>query len=181
MWSFTNAAMRRWATLSMMSGVGSIGGGLYMTSCMASSDEDREIQDEYDVGVIGGGVVGLSVARECAVRGYRVVLLEREDVVSAAASSGNSGLGCTGYDAPVGSLERQLLRRSIQLHPTLYRSFGLSYVRRTRENDDIDEFTHVRRCTGTRAKVWIARRGVDARATCQVARGFERKRGRRRS
>ena len=33
----------------------------------------------------------------------------------------------TGYDAPSGSLERRLLRRSIELHPSLYRSFGLSY------------------------------------------------------
>lgn len=44
------------------------------------------------------------------------------------ASSGNSGIGCTGYDAPPGSLERRLLRRSIQLHPQLYRSLGLSYA-----------------------------------------------------
>ena len=32
----------------------------------------------HDVLVIGGGVVGLAVARECAVRGYSVLLLERE-------------------------------------------------------------------------------------------------------
>lgn len=36
-------------------------------------------------------------------------------------------MGCTGYDAPVHSLERKLLRRSIQLHQNLYRSFGLSH------------------------------------------------------
>ena len=82
----------------------------------------------FDVAVIGGGVVGLAVARECAVRGASVVLLEREDALAAGASSGNSGLGCTGYDAPVGSLERRLLRRSIARHPQLYRSFGLSCV-----------------------------------------------------
>ena len=79
----------------------------------------------YDVGVIGGGIVGLAVARECAVRGYSVVLLEKEETVAAGASSGNSGLGCTGYDAPFGSLEQILLRRSIRLRPALYRSFGL--------------------------------------------------------
>lgn len=53
-------------------------------------------------------------------------VVEREDSVAAGASSGNSGLGCTGYDAPVGSLERRLLRRSIRIHQNLYRSFGLS-------------------------------------------------------
>lgn len=38
----------------------------------------------------------------------------------------SSGLGHTGYDAPHNSLEERLLRRSIQRHANLYRSFGLS-------------------------------------------------------
>lgn len=93
---------------------------------MQQSAEGRTADSPYDVLVIGGGVVGLSIARECAVRGVSVALVEREDDWAAGASSGNSGIGCTGYDAPVGSLERQLLRRSIQRHPELMRSFGLS-------------------------------------------------------
>jgi glycine/D-amino acid oxidase-like deaminating enzyme len=94
----------------------------------------------FDVAVVGGGVVGLAVAREMAVRGRTVVLLEREDALAAGASSGNSGIGCTGYDAPVGSLERRLLRRAIQLHPSLLRSFGMSYE-------------HVRKC-GSLVVAW---------------------------
>lgn len=82
----------------------------------------------YDAAVVGGGVVGLAVAQSLAVRGASVAVLEREDSVINAASSGNSGLGCTGYDAPVGSLEQQLLRRAISLHPPLMRAFGLSYA-----------------------------------------------------
>jgi glycerol-3-phosphate dehydrogenase len=81
----------------------------------------------YDAVVVGGGVVGLSVARELAVAGQKVVVLEKEHALVTGASGGNSGLGCTGYDAPEGSLERRLLRRSIQRHPNLYRSLGLSY------------------------------------------------------
>lgn len=66
------------------------------SSATRGQDVDDDVYDDvYDVGIVGGGIVGLSVARECAVRGYSVVLLEREDVVSAAASSGNSGLGCS--------------------------------------------------------------------------------------
>ena len=84
--------------------------------------------ERYDAAVIGGGVIGLSVLRELAVRGHRVVLLEKEPhLVAGAASSGNSGIGCTGYDAPAGTLERALLRRSIQLHPELMRTLGLRY------------------------------------------------------
>eukprot|EP01084_Bolivina_argentea_P062276 113867_1 len=81
-----------------------------------------------DVIVIGGGIVGLSVCRQLLLHNQKVILLEKENNLGASpATSGNSGLGCTGYDAPQGSLERQLLRRSIQLHPQLYKSFGLSY------------------------------------------------------
>lgn len=82
----------------------------------------------YDAIVIGGGLVGLSIARTLALLHQSVALIEAAPQPAASpASSGNSGIGCTGYDAPSGSLERRLLRRSIELHPTLYRSFGLSY------------------------------------------------------
>ena len=82
---------------------------------------------DFDALVIGGGVVGLAVTQALASRGVKVCMLEKENAVAAGASSGNTGLGHTGYDSPVGSLERRLLRRSIQLHQELYRSFGLSY------------------------------------------------------
>ena len=86
----------------------------------------REAQ-EADVVVIGGGVVGLACARECAVRGKSVIVVEKEGCVAAGATSGNSGIGCTGYDAPRGSLESRLLRRSIQRHQNLYRFIMQQY------------------------------------------------------
>ena len=105
-------------------------------------DEEEKTGEKktYDVSIIGGGVVGLAVAREVAVRGYSVVVFEKSDTIASGASSGNSGLGHTGYDAPRGSLERALLGRSIQRHPSLYRSFGLSYE-------------HVRKC-GSLVVAW---------------------------
>jgi len=97
-------------------------------------------QAVFDVAVVGGGLVGLAVAREIAARGSSVVVLERENAVAASASSGNTGLGHTGYDAPVGSLERRLLRQAVSLHPSLYRSFGL-------------DLRHVRKC-GSLVVAW---------------------------
>jgi len=93
----------------------------------ASSDQTSSGQQIHDTIVIGGGVVGLAVGRELAVRGYSCLLLEKDHAICTGASSGNSGIGCTGYDAPAGSLEQRLLRRSILRHPNLYRSLGLSY------------------------------------------------------
>jgi glycerol-3-phosphate dehydrogenase len=94
----------------------------------------------YDALIIGGGVVGLSVAHTLSSRGATVLLLERDVSLASGASSGNSGLGCTGYDAPIGSLERRLLRRSIRLHQHLYRSFGMSH-------------DHIRKC-GSLVVAW---------------------------
>jgi glycerol-3-phosphate dehydrogenase len=81
----------------------------------------------YDAVVVGGGVVGISVTRELALRGVKVALLEKEPHLVMGVSSGNSAIGCTGYDAPPNTLERTLLRRSIARHPEVYRSLGLSY------------------------------------------------------
>ena len=102
-----------------------LAGGL---GCVFSEEcQSSDGQGTYDVAIIGGGLVGLAIARELGVRGKRVVLLEKEDSFASGASSGNSGLGHTGYDAPLGSLESKILRRSIQLHQNIYRSFGLSH------------------------------------------------------
>ena len=38
---------------------------------------------EFDVVVIGGGSTGTAVARDCALRGFRTLLLERDDIASA--------------------------------------------------------------------------------------------------
>src|SRR3954453_16797599 len=42
---------------------------------------------DYDLAIIGGGLNGVSVAREAAGRGLRVILLEQGDLGSAASSA----------------------------------------------------------------------------------------------
>jgi len=42
---------------------------------------------DYDLAVIGGGLNGVSLARDAAGRGLRVILLEQGDLVSAASSA----------------------------------------------------------------------------------------------
>lgn len=77
-------------------------------------------EHEYDVLVIGGGVVGLAVLRAATLQGYRCALVEAEADLLRGASSANSGIACTGVDASPGTLERALIRDSIsQLRPFL--------------------------------------------------------------
>ncbi len=56
-----------------------------MASCRAGVTEyDLGLDEEaYDVIVIGGGSTGTAVARDCAMRGLRTVLIERDDIASA--------------------------------------------------------------------------------------------------
>ena len=51
---------------------------------MVCSDEGY-----YDVSIIGGGVVGLAIARELSTRGLSVHLSERMPHIASMASSGN--------------------------------------------------------------------------------------------
>ena len=68
----------------------------------------------YDTVIIGGGVIGLSILRASLLAGYNAILLERNADLCDCASGRNSGVLCTGVDAPMGSLERALIR--ILLH-----------------------------------------------------------------
>jgi len=49
------------------------------------------MSDPFDVAVIGGGVNGCGIARDCALRGLRTLLLEQEDF-GAGATGGSSGM-----------------------------------------------------------------------------------------
>jgi Glycerol-3-phosphate dehydrogenase len=46
---------------------------------------------EYDAIIIGGGATGAGIARDCALRGLRVVLVERHDIATGATGR-NHGL-----------------------------------------------------------------------------------------
>ena len=71
----------------------------------------------FDVAVIGAGVVGCAIARSFAVRGWRVVVLEKAADILEGASKGNSALLHTGYDEPEGSDELRILRHGLRPLP----------------------------------------------------------------
>lgn len=81
------------------------------------------------VAVIGGGVVGAAVAYALARRGVAVTLLEAEDELALAASGTNSGILHTGFDAPPGQLETELILRSAKLREGLLGELGVPVFR----------------------------------------------------
>jgi 2-hydroxyglutarate dehydrogenase len=64
-----------------------------------------------DVVVVGGGIVGLATARELALRGRRVTVLEREPAIGAHQTSHNSGVIHQGIYYRPGSLKAKLCRQ----------------------------------------------------------------------
>ena len=66
---------------------------------------------EYDVAIVGAGVVGAAIARELARFELRCVLLESGPDVGAGTSKANTALLHTGFDAKPGTLESRLVRR----------------------------------------------------------------------
>lgn len=65
---------------------------------------------DYDVLVIGAGVVGLAVAREAALRGFTTLILERHDAIGTETSSRNSEVVHAGIYYPPGSLKASCCR-----------------------------------------------------------------------
>lgn len=64
--------------------------------------------DTVDVVVLGAGVVGLAVARELALAGREVMVLEAQDAIGTGTSSRNSEVIHAGIYYPQGSLKAQL-------------------------------------------------------------------------
>ncbi|MDP2912754.1 MAG: NAD(P)/FAD-dependent oxidoreductase [Candidatus Omnitrophota bacterium] len=63
---------------------------------------------QYDVVIIGGGVVGASVARELSRYKLNIALLEKEAELAFGVSKSNSGIIHSGTQNPLGSLKAKL-------------------------------------------------------------------------
>ena len=68
------------------------------------------MEARFDVGIIGGGVVGLALLRRFSLAGLTCILLERGADILSGASKGNSALLHTGFDAPPRSLELKCMQ-----------------------------------------------------------------------
>ncbi len=88
-------------------------------------DAAIEGHSRYDIAVIGGGVVGCAVLRAAALNGLKAVLLERGADILSGASKGNSGILHTGFDAPPGSLELDLMQAGRREYLAVHEALGL--------------------------------------------------------
>lgn len=84
---------------------------------------------DYDVAVIGAGIVGAAIARELAGYALDVALLEAAPDVGGGTSKANTAILHTGFDAKPGTLEAQLVRRGYELLGSYARATGIPVER----------------------------------------------------
>lgn len=85
--------------------------------------------DQMDCIVIGAGVVGLACARELALAGHEVLVVEREGAIGTGVSSRNSEVVHGGMYYDAGSLKAQLCVRGRQLLHAYLDERGLPHRR----------------------------------------------------
>lgn len=80
---------------------------------------------EYDIAVIGAGIVGSAVARQLAATRNSVVMIEARDDVGDGTSKANTAILHTGFDATPGTLESKLVARGYGLLSDYARQTGI--------------------------------------------------------
>jgi glycerol-3-phosphate dehydrogenase len=83
----------------------------------------------FDVIIIGGGVVGCSIAKELSKYKLKVALFEKEGDVCGGASKANSGVVHSGIYSKPGSLKAELCVRGNELFPSFCESLGVEFNR----------------------------------------------------
>jgi glycerol-3-phosphate dehydrogenase len=86
-------------------------------------------QNEVDVAVIGGGVVGSAVTLALARRGAAVALLESEPELGLGASGTNSGILHAAFDSAPGELETELILASAAVRDPFLETLGIPVLR----------------------------------------------------
>src|SRR5690349_18653957 len=84
---------------------------------------------DFEVAVVGAGVVGCAAALALGRRGVSVALLEAESEPALWASGTNSGILHTGFDSVPGELETELILRAAALREPLLDGLDIPVLR----------------------------------------------------
>jgi len=84
---------------------------------------------QYDVVVIGAGIVGAATARELARWDLKVCVLDKASDVAAATTRANSGIVHAGFDAKNGTKKAHYNVRGAEMYPDLAFELDFTYVR----------------------------------------------------
>lgn len=83
---------------------------------------------DYDIAIIGAGVVGAMVARALAKYNLNICILEKNNDVAMGASMANSGIVHAGFDAKEGTLKAKLNVQGSKMMPGIAKDLGVKYI-----------------------------------------------------
>ncbi|MBO8173913.1 MAG: FAD/NAD(P)-binding oxidoreductase [Thermococcus sp.] len=93
-------------------------------------EENKDkIIGEYDVVIIGGGVIGTIIARELSKYKLKIALLEKGSDVSLGASKANNGMIHPGVAPPKNTLKRKLNVKGNAMYDRLCEELGVRFKR----------------------------------------------------
>ena len=95
----------------------------------SSNGVSEEVLGEYDVVVIGAGVVGSMIARELSRYLVRVALVEKNPDVAQGTTKANNGLIHSGIEEPLGKLKTKLCVRGNMLYDEIARELNVRFRR----------------------------------------------------
>ncbi len=87
------------------------------------------MRNDYDVAVIGGGVIGCAVARELLRRRLRICLIEKGEDVCSGTSKANSGIVHAGFDAKPGTMKAKMNLLGSRMMPQLAEELDIRFRR----------------------------------------------------
>ena len=87
----------------------------------------RESETQYDLCIIGAGVVGLNIAREMSRYRLRICVLEKEEDVGRGCTKANSGIVHGGYSDEPGTLKAELCVAGNHLYAQLESELHFGY------------------------------------------------------
>ncbi len=88
---------------------------------------NNTVNNQYDITIIGAGVIGCALARELSKYHVKVLLLEKDNDVSNGASKANSGIVHGGYDAKYGTSKGYFSRKGNRMFKQLDEELNFGY------------------------------------------------------
>lgn len=85
-------------------------------------------QPEFDLAIIGGGIVGCSLFSQAVLEGANAVLLEADNDVSAFATKANSGIVHSGYDPMPNTKMAKFNIRGNEMYPSMCERLGVQFM-----------------------------------------------------
>ncbi|MBQ7699158.1 MAG: NAD(P)/FAD-dependent oxidoreductase [Clostridia bacterium] len=86
------------------------------------------MMNEYDVCIIGAGVVGCAAAMQLSKYDLNILVIDKEEDVCSGTSKANSAIAHAGYDAVPGTIKAKMNVRGAELIKQLSKTLDFSYI-----------------------------------------------------